>query len=36
MIEDANFRTEPESACDIANLRDRVTRLELKRGIQRQ
>lgn len=36
MIENANLRAELESTRDIANLRERVTRLEVERGIQRQ
>ena len=35
LLENANLRAELESARDIANLRERVTRLE-ERGIQRQ
>ena len=36
MLENANLRAELESTRDIANLRERVTRLEVERGIQRQ
>jgi hypothetical protein len=36
LLENANLRAEPEAARDIANLRERVTRLETERGIQRQ
>jgi hypothetical protein len=36
MIENANLRAELEATRDIANLRERVTRLEVERGIQRQ
>lgn len=36
MLENANLRAELESTRDIANLRERVARLEVERGIQRQ
>jgi hypothetical protein len=36
MLENANLRAELETTRDIANLRERVTRLETERGIQRQ
>jgi hypothetical protein len=36
LIENANLRAELETTRDIANLRERVTRLETKRGSQRQ
>jgi hypothetical protein len=36
MLENANLRAELEATRDIANLRERVTRLEVERGIQRQ
>jgi predicted nucleic acid-binding Zn-ribbon protein len=35
-LENANLRAELEATRDIANLRERVTRLEVERGIQRQ
>jgi hypothetical protein len=36
LIENANLRAELEATRDIANLRERVTRLEVERGINRQ
>ena len=36
LIENAKLRAELETARDIANLRERVTRLEVERGINRQ
>ena len=36
MLENANLRAELESTRDIANLRERVTRLEVERGMGRQ
>jgi uncharacterized protein Yka (UPF0111/DUF47 family) len=36
MIENANLRAELEATRDIANLRERVTRLEVERGTPRQ
>ena len=36
LLENANLRAELESARDIANLRERVTRLEVERGASRQ
>jgi len=36
LIENQNLRAELEAARDIANLRERVTRLEVERGTQRQ
>lgn len=36
LFENANLRAELEATRDIANLRERVTRLETERGIQRQ
>jgi len=35
-LENVNLRAELEATRDIANLRERVTRLEVERGIQRQ
>ncbi|MGA8428870.1 MAG: hypothetical protein WB729_03540 [Candidatus Sulfotelmatobacter sp.] len=35
-LENANLRAELEATRDIANLRERVTRLETERGINRQ
>jgi len=36
MLENANLRAELEATRDIANLRERVTRLETERGMNRQ
>lgn len=36
MLENANLRAELEATRDIANRRERVTRLETERGINRQ
>ena len=36
VLENANLRAELEATRDIANLRERVTRLETERGTQRQ
>ncbi len=36
LLENANLRAELETTRDIANLRERVTRLESERGVQRQ
>jgi hypothetical protein len=36
LLENANLRAELETPRDIANLRERVTRLETERGTQRQ
>jgi hypothetical protein len=36
LLENANLRAELESTRDIANLRERVTRLETERGMNRQ
>ena len=36
MLENANLRAELEATRDVANLRERVTRLEVERSTQRQ
>jgi hypothetical protein len=36
LLENANLRAELEATCDISNLRERVTRLEVERGAPRQ
>jgi len=36
LLENRNLRAELESTRDIADLRERVTRLEAERGIHRQ